>query len=273
MTEAIDAWYRACFEPGLLNDALQAGRSEVRRAPHLLRLHDGDNWSRDSLQKLVEEGWIAHNWSNEWQLAEDGVRKLFCDRITSTGGIVLEIAAGPGGGNLAPVLHRDPGKRMIVNDLSASVLRLWQEFLRDQGIGSTVVLAAFDARKPALASGCVGAVSSMLGLSETHGASDVLTQCHRALISGGRIYCEEHIVNEEDWRKLPAETRVKWERRIPGLVGGHRNLISTHGFAVEHHEVKSGRVLDPAEGSLPADAAVHDVKLRVDREWIVAIRE
>ena len=95
-----------------------------------------------------------------------GIRGVFCDELSEAEGIILEIATGPGGGNFPPVLHRNPSKRIIVNDISTGVLGLWDEYLIRHELGEKVLLAAFDARKAVLRSSCIDAVSK--GVKKAH---------------------------------------------------------------------------------------------------------
>ncbi len=62
---------------------------------NLIRIHDADGWSDDSIQNPIDEGWIQKNWQNEYERSLHGVRKDFCDCLAAPDGPILEIAAGP----------------------------------------------------------------------------------------------------------------------------------------------------------------------------------
>ncbi len=239
---------------------------------NLIRIHDADGWSDDSSQNLIDEGWIQKNWQNEYERSLHGVRKDFCDCLAAFDGPILEIAAGPGGGNFPAVLQRNPQSSIIVNDISAKVLELWQEFLDQTQEYRNVILAAFDARLYAIKYSCIEAISSVAGLSETHGPNEVLQQCHRMLRPGGHLYCFEHIISSKDWHRLPENVRLKWEAQTPQMLSGYAKTIESNGFQIARHETKDGRILKHDEGSLASDAWRFGVELSTKREWIEAIR-
>jgi SAM-dependent methyltransferase len=261
-----------CFEESVLQQAKcesYEGPSD-ELMPRLLTLQTSNNWSREGIQRLVEGDWIRHNWENENQQSESGIRKQFCDELSDTDGIVLEIAAGPGGGNLSPMLHRDASKEIIVNDISSAILRLWQDFLCKKAIGNQVLLAAFDARRHIFNDDAIAAISSMAGLSETGDADNVLSNCYKALVPGGALFCFEHVVDSGDWERIPTKERQEWESKIPGFICGYRDVISSHGFSIEIYNRECGRTLDKDQGDIAFMASRYDVELHTTWEWIKA---
>ncbi len=164
------------------------------------------------------------------------------------------------------MLQRNPQSSIIVNDISAKVLELRQKFLDQTQEYRNVILAAFDARLCAIKDSCIEAISSVAGLSETHGPNEVLQQCHRMLIPGGRLYCFEHIISGKDWHKLPEDVRLKWEAQTPQMLSGYAKTIESNGFQIARHETKDGRIVKHDEGSLASDAwrfgNRHDSRLR-----------
>ncbi|MGI6627831.1 MAG: hypothetical protein ACOX4K_05730 [Bacillota bacterium] len=85
----------------------------------------GRTWPKLRLAELRERGWIRHNWSNEWEHARNTpARTRICEQALKTGGPILDIASGPGGGNLSPLLHMDPGVPLIINDIEPEILHM-----------------------------------------------------------------------------------------------------------------------------------------------------
>lgn len=122
------------------------------------------DWPSDAVKSLIKGKWIYHNWSNEIESANDesSLRKPFCDTLAHMDGPVLEIAAGPGGGNMAPILTRNHEAWLIVNDWSFRVLSLWKHFVGLENFPS-LSFAAFDARHMPLRDACLAAISSSGG--------------------------------------------------------------------------------------------------------------
>ena len=169
---------------------------------------------------------------------------------------------------MPPVLDRNPEAQLLVNDISIDVLQLWREFLMEEGLGSRVCLAAFDARDRVLRSGSIAAVS--LGLDDIEHCDRAAHEVSRTLVPGGVLFTMNLVVRPRDWTRMPTKQRTEWEQRLPGLVSGYRQLVEQAGLCIEWHKIEPGRELDPDEGGLPQDAAKYGVTLRVNFEYIKA---
>jgi SAM-dependent methyltransferase len=171
------------------------------------------NWSTNDLKRLWESGGIARCWNMGIQNGtRNRHRRLFCEALASTSGVILEIGAGPGGGNLAPVLSLNPEARVIVNDLSPQILDLWRRFLAKKRPNSDLCFAAFDARQQVIRSFSLSAVSSCGGIggivytcSQSNAAwvaRKALLAAARALRPGGVFFLNEFVINPDDWFRL-----------------------------------------------------------------------
>jgi len=60
--------------------------------------------------------------------------------------VILELAAGPGGGFLPLILLHDPEAQVLLNDILYPLLEEWQAVLRTAGAGPNVGFVAADAR-------------------------------------------------------------------------------------------------------------------------------
>lgn len=239
----------------------------------------GDGWSEEEIRELAKGRWIARNWRTEAaHAAADPLRVGFCDALSRVEGPILEVAAGPGGGNLAPVLQRHPAARLIANDRSWRVLRLWEEFLREEGDFPNVRLVAFDARRMPLRDGSLAAISSVGGFTEVT-AGDVsdatageaaLAEAFRVLRSGGRLFALEATLESDDWDRIPADVRAGWE--AAGLTRGLGPALVRAGFHVRTDEACGRRPLAPEEGELPKLAARYGARLAVTTRGYEAAR-
>ncbi|MDP2857316.1 MAG: hypothetical protein Q8P50_04980 [Bacillota bacterium] len=75
----------------------------------------------------------------------------FVAEMAASDWLVMEIAAGPGGGHMPRVVLANPHARLLVNDLSHTVLEGWSNALKQYGVGERATFAAFDARRMPLA--------------------------------------------------------------------------------------------------------------------------
>jgi hypothetical protein len=228
------------------------------------------DWPPEEIERLRTAGQIERNWQNEiWHAGNTPTRGAFCDELAAVDGIILELAAGPGGGSMPPMLNRNPSARVVVNDVSLAILQLWGEFLRKREVGPQLCLAAFNATSIPIRSGAVAAVSGSLALSSIGGLS-IFAETRRVLGRGGAVYSQEMIVDSADWARMPEERRLYWEQAMPGLTKGAARLLEQAGLEVESCEILPGRELDPDEGGLPRDAADHGVTLRIVWEYVKA---
>jgi len=256
----------------LLNGTLTVGDEQIGRVVDgiISFVSEPVNWPAADIAQLRAKRQIEHSWENEiYHAAEVPTRLAFCEELAATDGLILEVAAGPGGGNVAPVLSRNPSARIIVNDVSLAVLQLWQEFLRARCLGSELCLAAFDARRMPITSESVAGVSGALGFSSVSGL-DVFRETYRILQPDGVVFSDEMVVEPDDWARMPSDRRTEWEASMPSLTLGAGPLLAQHGFEVVSREFVPGRELVPDEGGLPRDAADHGVTLHIVWEYVRA---
>ena len=260
-------------EEDLLNGKIVAGDHEVGQVTEGVAsfVEPGYNWPADEIDRLRQSGQIARNWKKAVRPGDSPSHAdAFADELAAAAGIILEVAAGPGGGLMPHVLKRNPEASVLGNDISVDVLLLWQEFLRERALGPEVCLAAFDAREPVVRSGAISAASSWLGIGSVDEGDRAARETFRALQPGGRLFSMEFVVDPGDWSQMPADRRAVWERTAPTLTAGQRELLENAGFIVDSLETSPGRELDPEEGGLPGDAAEHGLSLHVEYEYAVA---
>lgn len=229
----------------------------------------GDPWNAESIDRMIQDGWINHNWNNENSQSLDSraFRKDFCDTLATLEGPILEVAAGPGGGNLSPILHRNPSASVIVNDISIRVLRLWHEFLRNNGSFPNVLLAAFDACSMPLRNDCIQAISSSGGFSNINHSERAIAEVYRVLASSGRVFALEATVDLEDWANLPEVVREEIQQ--PEL---YSDLFRKAGFKATRKRIGHRRRIDPEESGIATKAAPYGVELHIIFEEFEALK-
>ncbi len=255
----------------LLDGALVSGGREVGQVIDGVARFCEEGWSAEGLDRLFKlDGLWEQNWRNGIDRASrPGPAQEACDELAALDGVILELALGPGGGYLPALLSRNPAARVIANDHSIAILRRWREFLAGEHLGGNVCFAAFDARRPVLRDASVAAISG-IGVFGGIGGTDIFLEAYRVLQPGGPLRTCDHVVDPDDWQRLPEEFRSRWEGSIPGMTKGTSGLLAEAGFAIESRRLAGRRALDPDEGGLPKDASRHGVVLHVVNEWIAA---
>jgi SAM-dependent methyltransferase len=194
----------------------------VNGIPDFVRREEPDRFG----EKARRERWIERNWQGQQKSDPSDWLGRFSREIAEARGLILETTAGPGGGNLLYILHADDTAIVLVNDLSRMILEDWQQVLRAAGGGRNIAFAAFDACRMPLRPNSIDVVASHGGISNIPGYLRAVKEIHRVLQPGGRLFSLDLVVNQEDWSKLPAVVRAKWEASSPALTSGFEALFA-----------------------------------------------
>ncbi len=173
-------------------------------------------WAR----AMVEEGWVSRNWRE----ANDKEGAPECDvgkRIAETGGLILEIGAGPGGGFAPYILRANPDASIIISDMSPTVVREWKKFLDKEVDSPNLSFAAFDFCRIPFRDECIDVVSDHAGIGNTvspegeigdKGAA--LKEAYRVLKPGGTLVTTVGFITKETLAGLPEQAqRILLEKR------------------------------------------------------------
>jgi SAM-dependent methyltransferase len=242
-------------------ELLQGERTVARVSDGVIDFTFGaDFWPKAQLRALDQHQSIANNWRGEWaHTLCSAARQRLCELAMEAGGPILELAAGPGGGNLSPLLHHSPEATIIVNDLESRLLTRWQSWLSDNHLGSNVVFAAFDACQMPLRDSQIACISGVGALGSLLGDNlQALKECRRVLQPHGWLLLSEMVLTPMSLASLPDGLRSNWSN-LAWLMGRGHQLLQQAGFCIREHHVEAGRPLTLDQDGLAEEAAEYCV--------------
>lgn len=234
------------------------------------------NWTANEIAHLRSTGRIAKSWSEGLRTTRDAHRERFAEKLAKVAGCILEVAIGPGGGNVPRLLNHQPVGRILVNDISSDILGLWREELGRISFGKGVCFAAFDVREPILRGGSIAAVSccgAFGGIIHTTGTVNaiglvacILRNLFTTLEPGGSLFLSEYAVDRKEAMKLPRQVRLGCE--IERYVFSYQEAVACAGFEITFSARTSHRI--PVDGAIGLVAREYGVALYRTREHIEA---
>jgi ubiquinone/menaquinone biosynthesis C-methylase UbiE len=219
-------------------------------------------WSEKEMEEIRKGDWIRRNWEYQMKQMQTMAKRVeFCRQIAECNGTILDVASGPGGGNMPGILYFNPEARILMNDLGASVLHEWRVYLKKNGLGPNVSFAGFDATNMPISSNVFDIVSSAGGFGNIAGSDRAINEAYRVLKKGGVLFMSDGRVTQKSLAQLPKSVQTEWKRRLPYLESGYKKLLRKAGFSiVSYYETDAG-ILHPEGSELGTAAAKHGVTL------------
>ena len=166
--------------------------------------------------EIIEGGWIKRNWNEAQENFQgDEIGK----RIAETGGIILEIGAGPGGGFMPLILKANPNATVIINDLSMTVVSEWKKFLDRELNSPNLYYAVFDFCEMPFPDESIDCISDGGGIlnCETGTKAQALKEAYRVLKPGGILVTSAGFVNRETLSRLPEKAQRELLKKRPEI--------------------------------------------------------
>jgi SAM-dependent methyltransferase len=184
-------------------------------------------------KRMVDEKWIYYRWRenierNGWKRNEEQA-----GRITSHGGLILEICAGPGAGFAPAVLMKNYIANIMITDLCPTVVIEWQKLFQNMdNPPPNIEYAAFNLCDIPFKDNSLDVVSGSAAIINIEGdRSQALREIYRVLKPGGLFAFDYIYVTEEYYKSMPKEAAEAIKMRFPAAFWDALDIFNELGFS------------------------------------------
>lgn len=166
-------------------------------------------------EKIIPKAWAMQQERNRNDSGEIALAK----EIIGRGGVILLTGIGPGGSNLRALLSENPHAKLILNDLSPTVVKEWKKFLDTFPDYSELSYAAFDFCHIPFEDHCIDTICDYGGLVNTEGdIAAAFTEMYRVLKPGGLLVTTGSFVKQSTFDALSEEQKRDLIEAFPSLA-------------------------------------------------------
>ena len=170
---------------------------------------------------------IDRNWSDQLEKANKNEGHYFYNtlrEIAAAGGLILDVASGPGGGCVPSLLLYSPSVCVMMSDLGVRVVERWQELLRGTGHYSNVGFIGLDATRMPFKPESFDFVVDSGGFGNVEGSNLALSEASRVLKIGGTLFLNdaETVPASASRSPSPTTSRSGWRPSTARQSGSSR---------------------------------------------------
>lgn len=195
-------------------------------------------------------------------MGQRGQLKEELDEVLSSGGPIVEVNCGHGGGFAPLLITADPDLPLIMVDPGRWLLKEWVALAREKGWTKLSCLQALADRLP-FRDSSLGAITSYGGYSNSTSASPALKEALRVLRPGGVLLMLDARPDPSSLRRFPADIRDELKQKYPAYGVTYPKLIQGAGFTSGSYIETGRRPLSGRESTLAKLARKHKVRVEI----------
>jgi ubiquinone/menaquinone biosynthesis C-methylase UbiE len=179
---------------------------------------------------IINGKWVENNWKNHFSNKNINYVNI-AKRINEKNGLIMEIGAGPGGGNMPYILDQNEKAQIIITDLSSVVVEEWKKLFDNNSKYKNIYYAVLNHCKIPFKDNSIDIVSSSGGFANTEGDKiETLKEIYRVLKPNG-LYVDSGIwLNNDHAKNVPERALEKILEKFPEIVGNFYDESVKAGF-------------------------------------------
>ena len=180
--------------------------------------------------EILTGKWVERNWKDHFTNKNDNFFNI-AKKINENGGLIMEIGAGPGGGNMPYILDQNENAQIIITDLCSTVVEEWKKLFDNNNKYKNICYAVLNHCKMPFKDNSIDVISSSGGFCNTEGDKiEALGEIYRVLKPNG-LYADSGIrLNNSHAKDIPKKVLEKILEKFPEIMGDFYDESIKAGF-------------------------------------------
>jgi ubiquinone/menaquinone biosynthesis C-methylase UbiE len=188
-------------------------------------------------EAIISGNCMEKNWKEHFKHKSEDILNV-AKRISSMGGLILEIGTGPGGGFMPYVLDEDVNADLIISDLCPTVVKEWKKLFDKSIKPANIKYAALNTCDLPFKDGTINVVSGNGGFGNIEGDKrKALNEIYRVIKHGGIYVTGDICITNEYVKNIPEKAYNVLKERFPDIFIDFYQETFDAGFSKIENEI------------------------------------